>query len=83
MSKKESEEISETTNIVLYSNGCPKCLILEKAMKDKGISYTKETDMDVIMEVANKHNHRSMPFCEIDDVLYNYNMMTDIAMVRT
>lgn len=37
--------------ITLYhSDGCPKCMILERALKEKGIEYESVTDIDVMLK---------------------------------
>lgn len=37
--------------ITLYhSDGCPKCMILERALQEKGVEYESVTDIDVMLE---------------------------------
>jgi len=48
--------------IVLYSNGCPRCNILETALNSKKISYTKVSDTDKIVEKG----FLTVPILEVD-----------------
>lgn len=36
--------------VILYSTNCPKCQVLEKKLRDKGIEFRVETDVDVMIE---------------------------------
>ena len=36
--------------VILYTTGCPKCQILEKKLKDKGIEFRVETDVNTMIE---------------------------------
>ena len=60
-------------NVVLYTTGCPKCVILEKKMAQKGIEYTQETDVDLMTEKG----FMSLPMLEVDG-----NVMDFGAAVR-
>lgn len=33
-------------NIVLYSTGCPRCVVLKKKLDSKGIVYTENNSVD-------------------------------------
>ena len=35
--------------IILYSTHCPKCTILEKKLKDKGVIYDEVNDVDTMI----------------------------------
>lgn len=39
-------------NIVLYSTGCPRCGVLEKKLKQKGIKYIIIDDIDKMLRVG-------------------------------
>lgn len=36
--------------VILYTTGCPKCKVLEKKLRDKGIEFEVETDVDLMIE---------------------------------
>ena len=36
--------------VVLYTTGCPKCKVLEKKLRDKGIEFQVENDVDLMIE---------------------------------
>ena len=36
--------------VILYSTHCPKCQVLEKKLRDKGIEFQIETDVDTMIE---------------------------------
>ena len=38
--------------IILYSNGCPRCKIIEKMLEDKGIRYKKITDTEEMLRLG-------------------------------
>ena len=57
--------------INLYSTHCPKCIVLEKKLKNKNISYNlkdKQEDIDYLI----RKGFMSAPILEIDDELYNF-----------
>lgn len=49
-------------NIILYSTHCPKCIVLENKLKEKGIEYIENNDVD---EMISK-GWRSAPILEVD-----------------
>lgn len=38
--------------VVLYSNDCPKCKVLEKKLMDHNIIYDKVTDVNVMISLG-------------------------------
>ncbi len=36
--------------VILYSTGCPKCKVLEQKLRDKGIEFEVENDVDLMIE---------------------------------
>ena len=48
---------------ILYSTDCPKCRILEGALKDKGIEFKIVKDQDLMIEKG----FMSAPMLEIDN----------------
>lgn len=52
-------------DIVLYSNDCPKCKVLNKKLEQKGISFTKSDDI----EFLKKNNFYTVPVLSVDGKL--------------
>lgn len=57
--------------IKLYSSHCPKCIVLEKLMANKGIKFEVIDDENIYLSIAELNNIMSMPFAEIDGKIYN------------
>ena len=55
-------------NITLYSTGCPKCIILEKKMDMKNISYDVVDDVDLMQEKG----FTTLPMLEVDDEVMDF-----------
>lgn len=53
---------------ILYTQGCPKCKVLEMKLKQKNIEYETISDIDIM---KNK-GISSLPVLEVDDKLYNF-----------
>ena len=49
-------------DVILYSTGCPKCMILEKKLNQRGIKYTVNNDVDLMIEKG----FTSIPMLEVD-----------------
>lgn len=54
--------------ITLYSTGCPRCVILEAALKAKNIEYTKVSDEDEIIAKG----FTSIPMMDVDGNIMDY-----------
>lgn len=54
--------------ITLYSTGCPKCVILEKKMNQKHISYDTVSDVDLMVEKG----FMSLPMLDVDGHVYDF-----------
>ena len=54
--------------IILYSNGCPRCMILEQKLTEKNINFVKNTDVDEMISMGLK----DVPWIKIDDKLMNF-----------
>lgn len=55
-------------NIVLYSTHCPRCTVLEKKLKAKGIKFEVETSIDAMLALGIKQ----VPMLRVDDKLLNF-----------
>ncbi len=38
--------------VILYSTGCPKCSVIKKKLDVKGIEYTENNDVDVMVALG-------------------------------
>lgn len=56
-------------DIILYSNHCPQCMILENILKTKKLEYTIFTDEDEMIKMGFK----SMPMLSVDGNIYNFS----------
>ena len=65
--------------IKLYSTGCSSCIMLKRTLEEKKVDFTIVDDMDNILEVANKHGFKTVPFLEIDNTIYNYSEAMEIV----
>ena len=55
--------------IVLYSTHCPKCNVLEKKLKAKGINFEEINDV----EIMKSKQYWSVPVLEIDDTVMDFS----------
>lgn len=55
--------------IILYSTGCPRCIVLEKKLSKFGIEYAKNTDVSVMTALGIK----SAPALQIDGELLDFS----------
>jgi len=55
-------------SIVLYTNHCPCCEVLESRMKAAGIRYRAVDDVRMMLEMG----LTTMPMLETDDLMMNY-----------
>ena len=54
--------------VILYSNHCPQCKVLEAKLKQNNIEYQEINDIDLMLEKGFK----SMPMLEVDGVIMNF-----------
>lgn len=54
--------------VTLYSTNCPKCIILEKKMKQNGIIFEKNMDVDKMIEMG----IMQAPVLKVGDELLNF-----------
>ena len=55
-------------NIVLYSTHCPKCNVLETKLKQKGIKFEENNNVELMVEKG----FIMAPVLEVDGVAYNF-----------
>ena len=56
--------------IKFYSSHCPRCNVLKMLMNNNGVEYIEIDDENVYMPIAKENKILSMPFAEIDGVVY-------------
>ena len=60
-------------NIVLYSTHCPRCVVLEKKLKQKGIDYNEVNDISIMEEKG----FLSVPILEVDGKIMDFKEAND------
>ena len=48
--------------IILYSTGCPQCIVLKRKLESKGIPFTENTDREKMLSL----NFVRVPVLEVD-----------------
>ena len=56
--------------IKFYTSHCPRCKVLKMLMDNNGMEYIEIDDENVYMPIAKDNKILSMPFAEIDGVVY-------------
>lgn len=56
--------------IKFYSSHCPRCNVLKMLMNNNGMEYIEIDDENIYMPIAKENKILSMPFAEIDGVIY-------------
>lgn len=64
--------------VILYSNGCPKCEVLKQKLRAKNISYTTSEDFDFLESLKID----TLPVLIVDKILYP-NFMDAINWVNS
>lgn len=60
-------------NVILYSNHCPKCNVLEKKLKTKNIDYEEVNDVETMKEKG----YLMLPVLEVDGVSMDFMAAND------
>ena len=55
-------------NVILFSNGCPRCKVLKQKLDDKQIKYTINEDFDELIE----NGLQTAPVLKVDDNYYQF-----------
>ena len=55
-------------SITLYSTNCPKCVVLEQRLRDKGLDYTICRDMAIM----HQKGFLAAPMLEVDGQTMNF-----------
>ena len=59
--------------IILFSTKCPRCVVLEKKLQQKNITYEEVNDVDIMEEKG----YLSVPVLEVDGVSMNFKEASD------
>lgn len=59
-------------DIVLYTIDCPRCIVLEKKLKEKNIEFLKVSDKETLL--AKGFGDSSFPILEVFGVEMNYKV---------
>ena len=55
-------------NIVLFSNGCPRCKVLKQKLDDKQINYTISDNFDEVMD----QGLQTAPILKVNNEYYQF-----------
>ena len=67
-------------SIVLYSSDCPKCKMIERIMKEKGLDFSIVNDDKVYLPLAEENKIVSMPFAKIDGEVVDFRELQKFVM---
>ena len=56
--------------IKFYTSHCPRCKVLKMLMDNNGMEYIEIDDENIYMPIAKENKILSMPFAEIDGIVY-------------
>ena len=62
-----AKENKKPKELLLYSNGCPKCEVAKKILERDSIKFKLIDDMEVITKKATELGIRTMPFMIVVD----------------
>ena len=68
--------------IILYSSSCPKCVMIEKVLIEKGIEFTLVNDEDIYLPLAEENNIDSMPFASVNNEIMDVNKFQEYIKNR-
>lgn len=60
--------VKHKEEVVMYSTNCPKCSVLEKKLQEKGVYYTKITNVEEMLELGIE----SVPMLKVGDELFGF-----------
>lgn len=55
-------------NIILYSNGCPKCKVLKNKLESKKIEFEETDDFSKLQDMG----IQSLPIMEVDGIILSF-----------
>ena len=69
----KAETMKKEKELVLYSNGCPKCDVAKKILEREKIKYTLVDDNEKILSKAKELNIKFMPFLTIGNHVLQFS----------
>jgi len=57
----------------LYTTKCPKCILLERKLKEKGVEFEVVDNLEEVTKMANSVGVSSVPFMVVDNKFMDYN----------
>lgn len=57
------------SNIILYTTGCPRCVVLKKKLDAKGVSYSTVDDQDLMISKG----FMEAPILEVDGACMGFS----------
>lgn len=60
-------------NVILFSNHCPRCNVLESKLKQKSIDYKEVNDV----EIMTQRGFTTVPMLEVDGVVYDFKQAVE------
>ena len=61
------------SEIILYSNGCPKCKVLKAKLEAKNITFTENDNLEELVSMG----IQSLPVLKVDGVFLNFVKAND------
>ena len=55
--------------VILYTTNCPKCRVLETKLNEKNITYTEETDLEIMQQKG----FSMAPMLEVNGEIYDFS----------
>lgn len=55
--------------VILHSNGCPRCKVLEFQLQDHHIDFNKQTDLSEVMQ----RGYLSVPILQVGEQFLDFN----------
>ena len=74
----KAETMKKEKELVLYSNGCPKCEVAKAILQRENIKFTLVDNNDEIMKKAKELNIKFMPFFTIEKQVIQFSEMHKI-----
>lgn len=54
-------------SITVYSTHCPRCIVLEEKLKNKGLLFEVVSDVEKVLTVARRNNISMVPFVLVNE----------------
>ena len=61
------------SNIILYSNGCPKCTVLKKKLLEQNINFVENNNVEEMVNL----NFVNIPILDVDGKMMEFKEAVD------